>query len=79
MDLIVNPDLSMEWKDEGDYQMAIDHGLITLEWMQEIDNAKPEILERIEKRHYPFDGSWLDWKPDPSWEPPKLPENWDKI
>jgi hypothetical protein len=33
----------------------------------------------LEKRQYPFDGSWLDWMPDPSWTPPKLPENWDKF
>ena len=79
LDLIINPDFSMEWKDENDYQMAIDHGLVLPEWLDEIEKAKPEILERIENRQYPFDGSWLDWKPDPSWKPPKLPENWDKL
>jgi len=79
LDIIINPDFSFEWKDVDDYQKAIEHGLITPEWVQGIDFAKPEIFERLEKRQYPFDGSWLDWKPDPSWEPPKLPENWDKI
>jgi hypothetical protein len=53
--------------------------VIAPEWVQEIERAKPEILARIEKRHYPFDGSWLDWQPDPTWAPPTLPENWDKI
>jgi len=79
LDIIINPDFSFEWKDVDDYQKAIAHGLIFPDWVQEIDSAKPEIFERLEKRQYPFDGSWLDWKPDPSWEPPKLPENWDKI
>ena len=79
LDIVINPDFSFEWKDEEDYQTAIDHGLIIPEWVQGIDSAKPEIFDRIEKRQYPFDGSWLEWEPDPNWEPPKLPENWDKI
>jgi len=79
LDLIVYPDFILQWKDVDDYQMALDNGLIGIEWMQEIESAKPEILERIEKHLYPFDGSWLDWVPDPNWLPPKLPENWDKI
>jgi hypothetical protein len=79
LDIVIDPDFSFKWKDEEDYQKAIEHGLITPEWVQGIENAKPEIFEKLEKRLYPFDGSWLDWKPDPNWEPPKLPENWDKI
>jgi protein associated with RNAse G/E len=79
LDIVIDPDFSFKWKDEEDYQKAIEHGLFTPEWVQGIENAKPEIFEKLEKRLYPFDGSWLDWKPDPNWEPPKLPENWDKI
>ncbi len=79
LDLIIRPDFTYEWKDEDDYQKAIEHGLISAKWIQGIEEAKPEIFNRLEKRQYPFDGSWLDWKPDPSWSPPTLPENWDKI
>ena len=79
LDINIEPDLTFNWKDEDDYQNAIDHGLITPEWIQQIEAAKPEIFEKLEKRQYPFDGSWLDWKPDPGWMPPKLPANWDKM
>ena len=79
LDLDVEPDFSFRWKDEEDYQKAIHYGLISPEWIQGIEEAKPEILDRLEKRHYPFDGSLLDWMPDPNWTPPTLPENWDKI
>jgi protein associated with RNAse G/E len=79
LDLIIRPDFETEWKDEDDYQKVIDYDLLTPEWIHGIENAKPEILARLEARQYPFDGSWLDWRPNPSWEPPKLPENWDKI
>jgi predicted RNA-binding protein associated with RNAse of E/G family len=79
LDLIINLDFSFEWKDEDDYRTAIDHGIISPEQTRQIELAGEEIFERLEKRQYPFDGSWLDWMPDPSWLPPKLPENWDKI
>lgn len=79
LDLLIHPDFSYEWKDVDDYQKAISHGVILPEWADEIDSAGVEIFQKLEKRQYPFDGSWLDWKPDPAWIPPKLPENWDKI
>lgn len=79
LDLIVNPDFSYEWKDVDDYQKAIENEIIFPKWIEGIEEAKHGIFERLEKRQYPYDGSWLDWIPDSGWSPPKLPENWDKI
>jgi predicted RNA-binding protein associated with RNAse of E/G family len=79
LDINVHPDFSFEWKDVDDYQKGIETGIILPEWVQGVEMAKTEILEKLEKRQYPFDGSWLDWLPDPNWTPPQLPENWDKI
>jgi hypothetical protein len=79
LDLAVNPDLSFQWKDVDDYKKGMETGIILPEWVEGIEMAKTEVLDKLEKRQYPFDGSWLDWRPDPSWSPPTLPENWDKI
>ena len=79
LDIVIRPDFSYEWKDIDDYEKGIEAGVILPEWVEEIKIAKTEILEKLEKRQYPFDGSWLDWMPDPNWSPPTLPENWDKI
>ncbi|MBV6452693.1 MAG: hypothetical protein MHPDNHAH_03455 [Anaerolineales bacterium] len=79
LDIDINPDLSFVWKDEDDYQTSIAQGAIIPEWIAGIELAKPEILDRIENRKYPFDGSWLDWMPNSEWSPPKLPEGWDKV
>ena len=79
LDLIIKPDFSFEWKDVDDYQKAVDNDVIFPEWMHGIESAKTDVLSRLEKRSYPFDGSWLNWMPDATWLPPKLPENWDKI
>jgi len=79
LDLVINPDLSYEWKDVDEYQKAIENGIISQDEILGIEAARQEILEKLEKRQYPFDGSWLDWLPDPHWSPPRLPENWDRI
>ena len=79
LDIVINPDLSFEWKDEDDYQKAIDHGVIFPEWVAGIEDAKQDVFDKLEKRGYPFDGSWLNWMPDSNWSPPKLPVNWNKI
>ena len=50
LDLIIHPDFSYEWKDLDDYQKAITHGVILPEWVQEIDLATSEIMDKLEKR-----------------------------
>jgi hypothetical protein len=79
LDLIVEPTYEWRWKDLDDYQGGIECGVLHQEWIQEIDAAQQEVFDRLEKRQYPLDGSWLNWMPDPNWSPPKLPENWAKI
>jgi protein associated with RNAse G/E len=79
LDLIVNPDLKIEWKDVNEYQKGIETGIILPEWVSGIERSKQEVLDKITNREYPFDQSWLDWKPDPSWAPPKFPESWYEV
>jgi len=79
LDLIINPDFSIEWKDREDYQKGIEHGIISSAWAAEIERATREILGRVEKRAYPFNASWLDWKPESAWAPPRLPDHWEEI
>jgi protein associated with RNAse G/E len=79
LDIDIEPDLNYRWKDVEDYKKAIECGIVPPDRVQGIEAVKPEILERIEKRQYPFDGSWVNWKPDPDWSPPRLPDGWDKI
>jgi hypothetical protein len=79
LDIVVEPNFEWYWKDVENYQKGIDCGVICSEWAEQIETAKKEIIQTLATRYYPFDGSWLHWKPDPNWKPPKLPENWDKI
>ena len=76
LDIVIDPQFNLAWKDEHEYHDCIQACVIQNKWVEAVENAKPEILARIEGRQYPLDGSWLDWRPDPSWSPPALPDGW---
>ncbi len=79
LDIVIEPTYVWHWKDEDDYRIGIECGILRREWVREIETAKPEVFSQLNKRQYPFDGAWLDWRPDPKWSPPKLPKGWDKV
>lgn len=79
LDIIIEPTYEWRWKDVDDYQRGIARGVLRKEWIWEIEVAKQEVFEKLEKRLYPFDGAWLGWLPDPAWSSPQLPENWDQV
>jgi hypothetical protein len=79
LDLIIEPTYEWHWKDLDDYRRGIASGILLTEWIQAMEAAKLEVFHKLETRQSPFDGSWLNWRPDPGWSPPTLPQNWDKI
>ena len=79
LDIVIDPQYNWEWKDEDEYQAGISEGGIQEEWVRRIEKSQEEVFDRINKRSYPFDGSWLQWQPIPTWLPPKLPERWQVV
>ncbi len=79
LDLVVEPTFEWEWKDLETYQEGIAQGNIRPEWVDAIEQAKPEILAKINSRLYPFDGHWRDFQPNPNWKLPTLPQDWDQL
>lgn len=79
LDIVIDPQYNWEWKNEAEYQVGIQAGGIRAEWVQEIEKSKKEVSDRINQRSHPFDGSWIDWQPSPTWRPPKLPQGWQIV
>jgi uncharacterized protein len=71
LDLIVRPDGSYRWKDEDELEAAAAAGLL------DAAGVRAE-AERV-LREWPFPTGWEDWRPDPSWPVPQLPEGWDAV
>jgi hypothetical protein len=38
-----------------------------------------QLLKTITENRKPFDDSWIDWRPDPAWELPQLPDDWEHV
>ena len=71
LDLIVRPDGSYVWKDEDELEQAAALGLL------DADAVRAEARRVLEE--WPFPTGWEDWRPDPSWPIPQLPEGWDRV
>jgi hypothetical protein len=53
--------------------------LITFAEAAEVRAEGQRIVERIEANAAPFNEPWHDWRPDPHWPLPELPEGWDQL
>jgi hypothetical protein len=71
LDVLVTADRSWFFKDEED--------LVTLDPAQAATvRAEGKRLGKLaETATFPFDGSWLDFRPPPDWTPATLPSWWD--
>ena len=69
--LIVRPDGSYRWKDEDELEQAAAVGLLE-------PAAVREEAARV-LREWPFPTGWEDWRPDPAWPIPQLPDGWDRV
>lgn len=80
LDALVAIDRSAwSWKDEDELAEAISRGSLPAEDVPRLRSEGERAVRRILDREPPFDRDWSDWRPDPSWPVPTLPEGWDRI
>jgi hypothetical protein len=72
LDIVVAPDLSWRWKDEDELAQAVVLGRLTEVQAAAIRREGERVVEDIEARRWPFDGSLNNWRPDPAWRVPEL-------
>ncbi len=77
LDMVVLPDLSWHWKDEDEFAAAQRIGRFTPEEAAAIRAEGETAIAAVKQRAWPFDASWNEWRPDPAWPVPTLPEGWD--
>jgi hypothetical protein len=79
LDLVVHPDLTLEWKDEDEFTARTDHPWY---WSAgeaaEIRATAQRLAKTAATGTYPFDGTFCDFTPDPAWAPARLPAGWDR-
>jgi hypothetical protein len=80
LDVVVAPDRGWEWKDEDEFaeRLALpDHYWVPDEAAVWAEGRR--VIKTAEAGDFPFDGTWVDFRPEPSWvQPPLLPDGWDR-
>ncbi|HEX8628333.1 MAG TPA: DUF402 domain-containing protein [Catenuloplanes sp.] len=80
LDIVVAPDLAWQWKDEEEFTERLAYP--EHYWVGDAAAVRAEgerVVKLIEAGEFPFDGTWCDFQPDPSWPvPTALPDGWDR-
>jgi hypothetical protein len=80
LDVRIPPDRSTwAWKDEDELAEAVDLGLFTDEDTAWFRYWGERAVEHVLLREPPFDEDWSTWRPDPAWDEPVLPADWDLV
>jgi hypothetical protein len=74
LDIWVEPDGTWRWKDEDELEEAVELGRFTQAQADEIRAEGERVL--VEP---PWPTGWEDWRPDPSWSLPRLPDRWHVV
>lgn len=78
LDICVYPDRSWDWRDEDEFAQAQHDGLIGPQLAERVRQAGRSAVEVIGAWGTPFSDGWQNWRPDPSWTVPPLPDDWDR-
>ncbi|MEU4241625.1 DUF402 domain-containing protein [Actinoplanes sp. NPDC026619] len=80
LDIVAAPDLAWEWKDEDEFAERL--AMPDRYWVPDeaaVWSEGRRVIKMIEAAEFPFDGTWTDFEPDPTWETPiQLPEGWNR-
>ncbi len=61
------------------FEALLTHDLIDEVTAQRVRDEATAVTRRIEQGREPFDEAWIDWRPEPSWPVPELPDGWDSV
>ncbi|KIF68188.1 hypothetical protein HY68_05340 [Streptomyces sp. AcH 505] len=79
LDIDVYEDRSWRWRDEDEFAQAQQDGLMDREQARRVRAAGRAAIETISAWSAPFADGWEQWRPDPRWPVPALPDDWDRM
>ena len=79
LDIWVEPDRTWVWKDEDEFAERTGHpDHWTAEEALAVRAEAEKAVADIEAGVFPYDGTHTAFRPDPAWEPTRLPPMWDR-
>lgn len=78
LDIAVAPDRRWMWLDEDEFAQAQRVGLLGEQQAADVREAGRAAVREVEAWGTPFADGWENWRPDPRWGVPELPDDWDR-
>jgi hypothetical protein len=79
LDVVARADLVWRYKDVEEFEDRLLHPDYWVDDEAEVRAAAGCVIKLIEAAAFPFDGTWVDFRPDPNWTPmAEVPPGWDR-
>ncbi len=79
LDIFMDAQGNVALKDEDELEAAEAVGRFTAGEVAEIRSEGQRVHDAMTRREPPYDGSWLDWKPDAAWTVPELRDEFARL
>lgn len=79
LDVIIELDRQWRWKDEDEFDALVSANLIEATEAARVRDEAHRVIACLEANDPPFCDPWHEWRPDPSWPLPELPDGWGQI
>lgn len=76
LDIVAYPDGHWHWKDEEEFQRRLEVGIDSAQHQTQVRTAGQDFIERFERKIWPFNAGWEDWRAPVAWQIRELPEDW---
>jgi hypothetical protein len=77
LDVIIERDGTWRYKDEDELEVLVDAGVFDAATDRRVRDEARRVIARAARKQSPFGEPWPQWKPDPNWLRPVLPEEWE--
>jgi len=77
LDVQITHDRTWSWKDEDEFASVQHRGVFSLDEAVEIRAEGERVVAAVEANAWPFNAGWEQWRPDPTWPIPVIPDGWD--
>ena len=77
LDVVAEPDLTWRWKDAEQFDRILAASIFDAAVGERVRVEADAAVRRIEATEPPFSEPWPDWRPDPAWATPRLPDGWE--
>ncbi len=79
LDVIVDLDRRWRWKDEDEFAALVAARLIKEDEARQVRVEGEHVIAQLAANVVPFSERWHEWRPDPQWATPELPQYWERV